>query len=262
MKFTAGTIFALGFMVFAIALGFGYFQKFAPNVRDAEVYNKWGQQLDAEGAKMNAARKRVEDAKAEVKRISDNWQGTVATKTPSTSVAGGGINLSVNPYDLTVDARTFRDSVQRAVNRQLKSGGVTVITGPAIPTPPEDPETLLTTYFNYPNTPYPVAIYDLGSVEVRGTYAQIMENVRAWSRMPNYLAVADGLVISGTQPLLTGRYNVTVVAFVRGKKIAPSVQMARTAAAGAVAGQPGQPAAPASPVGQVQPIGGRAEEER
>lgn len=78
-------------------------------------------------------------------------------------------------------------------------------------------------YFNYPAMGHPVAVFNLGTITVRGTFSQISDNIRSWTNMPNYLAVADGLQITGTSPVMTGTYNLTVVAFVRGKKIAPAV---------------------------------------
>jgi hypothetical protein len=77
------------------------------------------------------------------------------------------VNLAVDRYNLTVDARRFRNNVQNAVNRQIKSGGITVIQGPSVPFPTEDPATILSTYFNYPDREQPVCIFDLGQVTVR-----------------------------------------------------------------------------------------------
>ncbi len=244
MKLSPISIFLLGLMVAVIALSYGFFQNFLPNTRDAATYKAWGEKLDAEGRKMPAAVKRVENAKALVKETSDKWQQTVARKTPPSSVAAGGINVSVNPYNLTVDSIMFRDSVQRSVNRQLKVGGVTVVQGASVPAPTDDPETILSSYYNYPVRAYPVAIFDLGQVTVRGSFSEISENIRAWSRMPNYLAVADGLIITGTAPDLTATYNVTLVAFVRGKKIGAPVEMARQKAVAAT-----------TPAGAVAPAG-------
>lgn len=248
MKLSPIAILLIGLMVGVIAFSFGLFKNFLPNMKDAASYAEWGQKLEAEGNKLPQAVKRVEDAGDKVKEINEKWEQTVRTKTPSTSVAAGGINLAVNPYQLTVDSLLFRDNVQKAVNRQVKAGGVTVINGPLVPAPTDDPETIMTSYYNYPNTPYPVAIFDMGEVEVRGTFSQIAENIRAWSRMPNYLVVADGLVITGTAPDLTARYNVTMVAFVRAKKIAPTVQMAREKAVASTSG--------AAAAGGVAPAGG------
>ncbi|ARU41820.1 hypothetical protein CCB80_11985 [Armatimonadetes bacterium Uphvl-Ar1] len=236
VKLSPLAILMIGLMFGVIGLTYGLFQRFLPNMNDARLYSEWGEKLDAEGGKLPQAVKRVETAQAKVKEINDKWDQTVRVKTPPASVSAGGVNVAVNPYQLTVDSLLFRDNVQSAVNRQVKAGGVTVVTGPLVPAPTDDPETIMSSYYNYPNTPYPVAIFDMGQVEVRGTFSQIAENIRAWSRMPNYLAVADGLVITGTAPQLTARYNVTLVAFVRGKKISPTIQMARDkAVAGAAA---------------------------
>jgi hypothetical protein len=57
--------------------------------------------------------------------------------------------------------------------------------------------------------------------------------------MPNYLAVADGLQITGTTPTMTGRYNLTVVAYIRGDKIAPPVPEGGAAPGGVQGGKGG-----------------------
>lgn len=244
MKLAPWTILLLGVMVAVIALSYGLSQHFLPNTENARRYVEWGRQLDAEAAKMPRAQERVENAKAKVKEISDNWQRTVARRTPPQSVAAGGINLAVDRYALTVDARRFRNMTQMAVNRQLRSGGVTVIQGPFVPEPTDDPNVILSSYFNYPPTEFPVAVFDLGQVTVRGTFEQIADNIRSWSRMPGYLAVADGLAIQGTSPELTATYNVTVVAFIRGKQISPPIAPAGAPGAPGVPGVPGAPGFP------------------
>ena len=53
--------------------------------------------------------------------------------------------------------------------------------------------------------------------------------------MPNYLAVADGLQITGTTPTMTGRYNLSIVAYIRGDKIAPPVPEGGASGGGAPA---------------------------
>ncbi len=253
MKLAPITVLVLGLMIAVIAISYGLFQHFIPNMRDASAYNTWGQQLETEGNKMPRAKQRVENAKAQVQEISDNWQQTVARRTPPASVAAGGINVAANPYQLTVDSRTFRDNMQRAVNRQLKVGGVTVMNGAEVPFPTEDPDTILSSYYNYPNVKYPVAIFDLGQVTVRGSFDQISANIRGWSSMPHFLAVADGLQIQGLSPNLTATYNVTLVAFVRGKKVAPPIAQAVSEAAA----QNGAPAPTTPNPAQGGRLGGR-----
>ena len=50
----------------------------------------------------------------------------------------------------------------------------------------------------------------------------IAQNIMAWSDMPDYFAVADGLTISGTSPELSATYNVVIVGFVPGG-VAPAL---------------------------------------
>jgi hypothetical protein len=256
MKLTPLTIFLIGISLAVIFITYGLFQAWIPNQRDAATFRSWGEKLDAEGAKMSAAKNRVKKAEEAVKLAESSWVRTVARRTPPASVEAGGINLAVDRYNLTVDARRFRNNIQNAVNRQLKSGGVTVVQGPSVPFPSEDPATLLSTYFNYPDREQPVCIFDLGQVTVRGTFEQISNNIRSWSNMPGYLAVADGLAISGTSPNLTGTYNLTIVAFIRGKRVSPDLPAGSGGVAGAAPGVPGPGGAGAPRFGGGGPAGG------
>ncbi len=206
------------FLSFAlIVLAAGYFKFWAPNQEAIQnkvlVYNGYVTEVN----KVGAAVKKKENAAKLIETAQAGWLPFVETKTPLQSVREGGINLNVNRYQLLLDTKKYRDSVQTALNSQLKKGGVKVMSGPRIPgvTDDEAPNGVLASYYNYPSAPFPVVIYDLGQVTVQGTYEQILENVRSWSSMPRYLAVAHNLALSGTAPRLTGTYDLTVVGYIR-----------------------------------------------
>ena len=170
--------------------------------------------------------------------------------------------MAVNPQQLVVDSRVFRDNVQLAMNEQVKAGGVKVIKGPDVPVLPDTDtaETLLASFYNYPAVPYPVLIFDFGTVTVQGTYKQIIDNVRAFKSMKRYLAVTDGLAITGTSPNMTGTYNLSVVGFIRAKTITPEVKTIIAGSGGSTSGGFGglggsMPGAPAGPGGGM-PLGG------
>jgi len=240
MKLGRFAILMIGITLAVAALSWAFFIKAMPNSKEVSYLEKNTQANNDEAAKMGAANKRVQTAKDMVEKKAKEWSATVATKTPGTSLATGGIDLSVNPWQLVVDLPKFRDSVQRAINIQVKKGGVKVINAPEVPVQTDIPANqVLLTAFNYPAIPFPVVVYDFGAITVQGTYQQIMDNVRAYKNMPHYLAVADGLRIDGTSPNLTGTYNLSVVGFIRAKKIAAQVNegVAQSAAGGG--GAPG-----------------------
>ncbi len=238
MKLSPLTIFILGASLSFIFITYAVFQHFMPNRAEADNFEKYADSLRTEAEKMPRARQRVALATKMVNDIAGQWQQVVAAKTPLIGVRNGGIDLAVNRWQLTKDARDYRNNVQRAINRQLHVGGVKVITGPEVPMPSDSAQSVLEGYFNYPAISFPVAIFNLGTVTVRGTFDQISNHVKAWSFMPHYLAVADGLRLTGTSPNLTGTYNLSVVAFIRGDKIYPPVPEG-TAAAGAGGGPTG-----------------------
>lgn len=251
MKLSALPIILIGLAVGVVVASWAFFHKYNYNMAQAKINNEHGDALKAEGDLMPRARKRVEDAENMVREKEEAWGQIVATRTLPGSPPVG-INLNQNDWHLAIAVRNFRNNAQRALNAQLKRGGVTVVNGPLIPLPPEEATAVLSTYFNYPAVSFPVLVWDLGQVTVRGTYKQISDHVRAWSRMPNYLAVADGLTISGTAPALTGTYNLTVVGYIEVDSLYPAVpQGGAQAAGGAPAGGPplGGMGAPGGPGG-------------
>lgn len=224
MKLSPLTIILIGVSILIMALSYGFFQHYLPNSTEAGYYNTFAEQLEAEGNKLPAAEDRLKKAEEMVTTKASEWRAVVATKAPLPDVNARGVNLNVDAWQLTVDTKKFRDNIQRAVNAQLVKGGVRVVgSGPEIPMPTQTASEVLAGFYNYPAIAFPVVIFELGQVTVAGTEAQIMENVRAWKNMPRYLAVTDGLTITGTSPQLQGTYSVTLVGFIRGKTIFPTV---------------------------------------
>jgi len=246
MKLSAWVINVIGLAVALIALSYALFHTKLPNDAEAKMYRQRTEELEAQAALQSKAEKRVSEAVALVNSAASQWKRVVATRTPATDVNAGGIDLDVNGWQLSVDTQKFAKNVQRAINKQVVRGGVRVTQAPTAPRPDVNSPVngLLASYYNYPAFPYPVLILDLGQVTVEGTYKQIMDNVRSYATMPRYLAMADGLSLTGTGDKLTGTYRIQVVGFIRGKKIYPNVpEGAAAAAPGGGAGGPGRPGA-------------------
>lgn len=222
MKLSALPIILIGLAVGVVVASWAFFHKYSLNMEQAKFNNDQAQLLEDEAAKMPQARKRVEDATAMVREKEEAWAQVVSTRTlPGRGPIG--IDLNQNDWQLAIETRKFRNSAQRALNSQLKRGGVTVVQGPAIPFSDLNAPAILSNYYNYPAISFPVLIWNLGTVTVRGTYGQISSHIRAWSRMPNYLAVTDGLQINGTSPALTATYNLTIVGYIEVEGLYPSV---------------------------------------
>lgn len=255
MKIGAAPVLCIGLALGLIGAGFGYFHNYEPKNETLKNTRTAAEQWEAEAKKLPAAYKKRETAMQMVQQKADEWQQVVAVKTPSNSLGAGGINFNVSSYQLTVDSRVYRNNLQTAVNNQVKRGGVTVVNGPEIPAPDMEADNLVASYYNYPAIPFPVVIFDLGTITVRGTYAQIKRNVEAWKDMPNYLAVADGLQLEGTSPNLTGTYSVTIVGYLRAEKMFPGVLNGAGAAPAGGAPVPGGGAPPtaARPPGPTPP---------
>jgi hypothetical protein len=228
----------MGIFIGLTLLSYGYFQFYKPDTDEAAMVTTYGEQLRAEASKEPAADKRIENATLRVQEAAEMWR----TISESKSRGGAGfINLEQDPLALTVNAPSYRNKVQIAVNRQVKVGGVTVVNGPLIPQPGNDPTNLLNTYFNYSTLFYPVVVFEPGTVTVRGTFEQIARNVQAWSEMKDYFAVVDGLAITGTSPQLTATYNLVLLGYIPGGVSGPIAQPITTGPSGGGPGGAGGP---------------------
>lgn len=244
MKFSPWTVLTFGLSVSLVILSVGWFQFWAPREKERGFYLDYLEKLKIEARKIDGERRKREQAIELVQSAGQEWQSIVVRKTPPASLEEGGIDLAVNRWQLVVDAPRFRNSIQRDLNRQLRTGGVTVISGPVVPAFPDNPLTIVEEGFNYPQLGFPARVYDFGSVVVEGTMEQIRRHVESWSNMPEYIAVADGLRIEGTPPRLRATYNLSMVMYLRSKNIFPPVPEGAAGAAGAAPGAPGAAIAP------------------
>jgi hypothetical protein len=219
------TIWLIGISFSVIVIVASITRFWMPNNQEATFNVTNANALRTEAGKLSQALKKKEKAAELVQLAEAKWRPYVETRTPLANTAAQGININVNPYQLLLDTKRFRNSVQRAVNSQLGKGGVKEIEGPRIPgvTDGDAPNSVLASYYNYPAVPFPVVIYDLGQIQVKGTYDQIMKHVRSWSSMPRYLAVTQGLALTGTAPTLTATYNLTIVGYIRHDGVYPPV---------------------------------------
>ena len=257
------TIWLIFLSFSAIILALGVFKYWIPNQDEATYNVTQANALYAEGDKLKQAVIKKNKAIEAVKAAEAGWVPYVATRTPGTSTENQGININVNQLKLLLDTKRFRNSVQTAVNNQLKVGGVKVV-GPRVPgvTDQDEPNSILASYYNFPAVPFPVVIHDLGQVTVTGTYEQIMKNVRSWANFPHYLAVAHGLQLAGTAPTLTGTYNLTIVGYIRYDGMFSTLPVASGAATaggggGFGGGGGGAPTGPGANAPRGGPNGGR-----
>jgi hypothetical protein len=257
MKISAIVVLAFCLMVSGIIFAVGY-ANYEPTMKEVESWKSYRDGLIQESKNTPKAIQREKDAEKKAQETVAAWNAIAATRTLPDSLEQGGIDLSMNEYQLAIVVPTFRNSMQKMLNAQVKQGGVKVITGPSIPLAPTDPTKILLSYFNYPALP-PVVIFDLGTVTVQGTYQQISDNIKAWTRMPHFLAVADGLRLTGTSPNLTGTYAVSIVGFLQTDPtrpifppVPPGGKLVTTAPA---TGTPGAAPAGTAPAGAAKPAG-------
>lgn len=237
MKLMPFTVIVLGISIAIIVLAAGFFQFYQPLTTEAGYWSANADRLEQIGAQLPASRKKLEDAIELRRTAAADWQEVVLAKTPPASPRDGGIDLNVDRYTLVNQLVAFRNKIQSDVNRQMKVGGIKVLSGPVVPMFPDNPANVVETGFNFPPLPFPVRVFDFGAVRVQGTMDQIKRHVESWSDMPNYLAVADGLVIEGTSPTMTATYNLSMVMYIRASEVFPPVPTgAAPANAGGVPG--------------------------
>lgn len=231
-KLSAWVWLVAGVFIGLTILSYAYFQFYQPDTTEAGYVRDYVEKLEAEGRKLPATEKRIENAVAQVEAIAERWRQVSEAKSQG---GEGFIDLNQDPLSLSVNVANYRNKVQNAVNRQLRVGGVTVVNGPLVPQPSNDPTALLTSYFNVPRLPFPVVLFELGTVTVRGSFDQIARNMQAWTSMKDYFAVVDGLSISGTSPELTATYSVVIVGFLPGEVSGPLGAPVATGPAGTAA---------------------------
>ncbi|MDQ2987365.1 MAG: hypothetical protein M3R13_11730 [Armatimonadota bacterium] len=200
-------------LMLMIFTGF-YFLKIGPEVQEINMHADKSVELDAiiSPASQQLAVERVREAKTKVRDAEVQWKQVASWRTPSL----GTLNMTPNRWQLVVNTRRWHGKAEADFNRWVRRGGVTLVS-PArllVPYPTDQPNELVQYYFNYPALPFPVAIWDMGTITVQGTWDQIMQNVRSWSLIPGYIASVRGLSISGTGNRLTGTYGLTAVVYV------------------------------------------------
>lgn len=202
--------FVLMLMIFT---GF-YFLKIRPELAEVNMYADKSQELNGIISKpsQDKAVERVREAMSMVRDAEVQWKQVASWRTPSF----GTLNMTPNRWQLVVNTRRWHGKAEADLNRWARRGGVTVVS-PArllVPYPTDQPNDLVQFYFNYPALPFPVAIWDIGTVTVQGTWDQIMQNVRSWSLIPGYIVSVRGLSVTGTGSRLTGTYALTAVVYV------------------------------------------------
>lgn len=232
-------------------------------MEEKKYYEDYKVQLEEVISKEKQATKRALDARKQVETAMNAWSAIVATRTPSTAVSQGGINLDVTAWQLPVDARSYRNSVQKLINKQLQYGGVKLPNGGPLIAPMGESQPEVLASLNYPAYAFPVAVFELAGITVQGTYEQIMTNYKGWGHVDRYIAMPDGLALTGTSPMLTGTYNVIIVGFIRAKSIYPpqpdQVLAGGAGGAGGGGGRGGGAGIPAGvPGGGGIPAGARA----
>ncbi|MBN8690423.1 MAG: hypothetical protein J0L72_06475 [Armatimonadetes bacterium] len=223
LKLTPWTVLSIALSISAVMLCVGYFQYWAPRTETAANFDRLREELEAEGQKLPREKKKLEEAKTMVQDAAGEWNDIVQRKTPPASLAEGGINLTRNRWQLVVDAPEFRNRIQADLNRQLRYGGVQVMSGVTVPVFPDNPLTIVEEGFGYPRYGFPVRIFDFGTVVVEGTMDQITRNVEGWNQLPKYIAVVDGLRLEGTAPKYRASYSLSIAMYLRAEKVSPPV---------------------------------------
>ncbi|HTQ09952.1 MAG TPA: hypothetical protein VMI31_07785, partial [Fimbriimonadaceae bacterium] len=145
----------------AIALGlcvlaFAYCDQYWPHEDAAKNMTAYKESLQTQADLQRAADKRVQKAMDMVNQAAQKWQVYVGTRTPPENLPYG-INVDENPYQLVNDSQKYRNSAQRALNAQLRVGGVKIVSdAPSIPDPGWSEKDILASYYNFPAFSFPV----------------------------------------------------------------------------------------------------------
>jgi hypothetical protein len=241
-----------GGIVACILIGTGfYFLSIQPNSQALAIQQKHNADLQGVVAKMPMAEKRVQDAKDEQALVTRGWADYIIRKSPPTST----INLAQNRWKISTQYQTFITKLTLDVTNHIRKTGVTIQKGPGVPPTTDNPNILISDVFHFgKGLSYPCAVYPFKGIEVRGTFDKILKHFESWNKFPNYIALADGLKLSGTSPNLVGTYDLTVLVFPRGDSINGEQvnwlgDSGQDQSGGGFAGGPGGPGGPAATPG-------------
>ncbi|MCH8274882.1 MAG: hypothetical protein IH851_08830 [Armatimonadetes bacterium] len=213
------TFIICGAVLIAITWGGFWFFSIDKTRKEVAYWKEQNELLDdiTSRESQDDARERVKLAYEMVQAAEVQWKEIAEKRTPSV----GRFNLSGNRWQATVEARRWHGEVERDLKRWIAGSGVTLTgpvedgqLGPFVPYPTELPNELVEFYFNFPALEFPVAIWDLGTLTVEGTWEQITNHVRSWSDIPGYVASVRGLAITGTGRRLEATYGLVVIAYI------------------------------------------------
>lgn len=216
-RMTLAQIISAG-LVASVLIGLGfYWLSIAPNQKALENQLHRNESLQAVVDKKKQAEDRVALAEKTREEVNIEWAAYISRKSPPVGV----INLAQNRWRLSTQFQTvFLRNIESALVNHIQKSKVRIVKPPGIPRFADDnPNNIIAGYFNYPALPYPVAVVNCGQVQVSGSFSQVLSHVQSWNNLPNYIALADGLILSGTSPNLVGTYNLTVIVFPRGEYI-------------------------------------------
>lgn len=220
-KLSPLTFIVCGVVIMAVIWAGFWIFKIGPERQEIAWYKEHNEQLREiiSPASIAAAVDRVANALDAVDQAQIQWKEIAERRTP----AQGRFDLTEHRWQLTVNVRDWHGTVEQDLRRWISKSGVTFVEplgGPFVPYPTDVPNELVEAYFNYPALPYPVAVWDMGTVTVEGTYDQIINNVRSWVDIPGYVATVRGLAIEGTGNRLRGSYNLLIVAYINTPNVA------------------------------------------
>jgi hypothetical protein len=111
------------------------------------------------------------------------------------------------------------------LERFISRTGVTMVSQRIpVPAPPVNP--------NDPSLQNEAIVLSLGTIQVQGSFKQVLEHIRKWNNC-NRLVMVGAPTLTGQSPTLQASYNITVFIFPR-EKAGPLIEMA-----GGAQGAPG-----------------------
>src|ERR1700683_1953178 len=118
------TVLIMAISVSLAILSWSYFWHYQPDIESAKDQTDLAKQLHTNASTAPEAAVRKEKAQTRVAQVFDQWRNMVVNHAPPASTNAGGINLDVSALYMPIYAHQFRNSLQMAVNKQVKMGGV------------------------------------------------------------------------------------------------------------------------------------------
>ncbi len=183
-----------------------YYQEYRSLISQKEHIK---QELD----KKNIILKTIRDGEKLLERVKSDWTDLARDKASHLKLSSNGNLQVIDPWEVLVNVRNWRDHLQTSINRDFKNCKINVIKGPVLPFPSSDPDEMMEKYLNYPALPFPLGFFTVGPVVVEGEYQHVLDHLYAINDRKGYIVSLNNIQLERSDYKVRGTYSMDMVSY-------------------------------------------------